>query len=74
MPLENVEIVRAVLAANQDPAVVARAVSGEFDLGTGICTELPPYARVFTVRGGMLVRWRTFPGQAEAVKAAGLEE
>ena len=145
MSQENVEIVRAVLAANRDPAVVARAISGELDLGwvdpeiewdasrlgemipdlaqvyrgrdgvrtywrrwfdawrdlefevqdvldagddvvalisnqrqwgrhTGICTELPPYAQVFTVRGGMLVRWRTFPDQASALRAVGLEE
>jgi ketosteroid isomerase-like protein len=41
---------------------------------TGICTELPPYAQVFTIRNGKLVRWRTFPDQEQALKAVGLEE
>jgi ketosteroid isomerase-like protein len=41
---------------------------------TGICTKLPPYAQVFTLRHGRLVRWRTFPDQASALKAVGLEE
>jgi ketosteroid isomerase-like protein len=41
---------------------------------TGICTELPPYAQVFTLREGKLVRWRTFPDQDAALKAAGLED
>jgi ketosteroid isomerase-like protein len=41
---------------------------------TGICTELPPYAQVFTMREGKLVRWRTFPDQELALKAVGLEE
>jgi ketosteroid isomerase-like protein len=39
---------------------------------TGICTELPPYAQVFTVRDGVLVRWRTFPDQLSAFHAVGL--
>jgi ketosteroid isomerase-like protein len=39
---------------------------------TGICTEVPPYAQVFTVRGRKLVRWRTFPDQASALQAVGL--
>jgi ketosteroid isomerase-like protein len=39
---------------------------------TGIATDLPPYAQVFTLRDGKLVRWRTFPVQAEALEAVGL--
>jgi ketosteroid isomerase-like protein len=39
---------------------------------SGIWTELPPYAQVFTVRDGKLVRWRTFPDQASALSAVGL--
>lgn len=39
---------------------------------SGIATEIPPYAQVFTVREGKLVRWRTFPDQAEALSAVGL--
>jgi ketosteroid isomerase-like protein len=41
---------------------------------TGICTELPPYAQVFTLRDAKLVRWRTFPDQESALKAVGLED
>jgi ketosteroid isomerase-like protein len=39
---------------------------------TGIATDLPPYGMVFTVRGGKLVRWRTFPSHDAALKAVGL--
>jgi ketosteroid isomerase-like protein len=41
---------------------------------TGIVTELPPYAMVFTFRDGKIVRYRAFPDQVEALKAVGLEE
>jgi ketosteroid isomerase-like protein len=39
---------------------------------TGICTELPPYAQVFTMREGKVVRRRTFPNQESALEAVGL--
>lgn len=39
---------------------------------SGIWTELPPYAQVFTVRDGKLVRWRTFPDQDSALETVGL--
>jgi ketosteroid isomerase-like protein len=39
---------------------------------TGIATELPPYAMVFTFRDGKVVRWRTFPTQEAALDAVGL--
>jgi ketosteroid isomerase-like protein len=39
---------------------------------TGIATDLPPYAQIFTLRDGKLVRWRTFPVQADALEAVGL--
>src|SRR6478672_6294166 len=41
---------------------------------TGIVTELPPYALVWTVRDGKVVRFRAFPNQDEALKAVGLAE
>src|SRR5436190_23339347 len=41
---------------------------------TGICTELPPWAMVFTFRDGVLVRWRAFPDHHSALKAVGLTE
>ena len=41
---------------------------------TGIATELPPWAMVFTFRDGKLVRWRTFPNHESALQAVGLAE
>jgi ketosteroid isomerase-like protein len=41
---------------------------------TGICTELPPWAMVFTFRDGKLVRWRTFPDHESALEAVGLSD
>src|SRR6476661_5745446 len=35
---------------------------------TGIVTELPPWAMVFTFRDGKLVRWRVFPDHASALE------
>ena len=52
--------------------VVALAACAQLRI-PGILTELPPYAMVFTVRSGKLVRWRTFPNQESALKAVGLE-
>jgi hypothetical protein len=39
---------------------------------SGIWTDLPPYAQVFTMREGNLVRRQTFPDQASALSAVGL--
>ena len=41
---------------------------------SGIWTELPPWAMVFSIRDGILIRWRTYPGHESALKAVGLEE
>jgi ketosteroid isomerase-like protein len=41
---------------------------------TGIPTEVPTYALVFTVRSGKVVRWRFFPDVPPALKAVGLKE
>jgi ketosteroid isomerase-like protein len=41
---------------------------------TGIWTDLPPYAQVFTLRDGTLVQWRTFQDQESALEAVGLSE
>ena len=40
---------------------------------TGICTELPPYAQVFTLREGKLRALAHFPDQESALKAVGLD-
>ena len=38
---------------------------------TGIRTELPPYAQVFTMREGKLVRWRPFPTRGRPWRRSG---
>src|SRR5688572_12628270 len=40
---------------------------------SGIAVEMPPYGLVFTIRGGKVVRWRSFRDQQSALEAAGLE-
>ena len=62
-----------VLDAGDD--VVALIVNQrQWGRHTGIVTELPPYAQVFTLRDERLVRWRTFPDQAQALQAVGLSQ
>ena len=41
---------------------------------SGIATELPPYALVFTIRGGKVVRWQSYPDPEAALEAVGLRE
>jgi ketosteroid isomerase-like protein len=41
---------------------------------TGIVSEVRPFAMIYTFRDGRVVRWRAFPDQDEALKAAGLAE
>jgi ketosteroid isomerase-like protein len=57
-----------------DEVVVLLRNQRQWGRHTGICTELPPYAQVFTLREGRLVRWRTFPDQESALEAVGLDE
>jgi ketosteroid isomerase-like protein len=41
---------------------------------TGIVSELPPFALIYTFRDGKIVRCRILPNHASALKAVGLEE
>ncbi len=41
---------------------------------SGIETGFPPYGMVFTMRGGKVVRHRSYPDQKSALEAAGLSE
>ena len=41
---------------------------------TGIATDFPSYGMVFTIRGGKVVRLRSYPDQESALEAAGLSE
>jgi ketosteroid isomerase-like protein len=56
-----------------DEVVVLIRDQRQWGRSTGIPTELPPYAQVFTLREGSLVRWRTFPDQESALEAVGLQ-
>ena len=40
---------------------------------SGIDTDFPPYALVFTIRDGKVVRWKNYMDQATALEAVGLE-
>jgi ketosteroid isomerase-like protein len=40
---------------------------------SGIEIEMPPYALVFTLRDGKVVRWRSFADQESALEAVGLK-
>ena len=40
---------------------------------SGVETSIPPYALVFTIDDGKVVRWCTYPDEAEALEAAGIE-
>ena len=57
-----------------DEVVVLNENQRQWGRNTGIATELPPYAQVFTLREGKLVRWRTFPDQESALAAIGLDD
>jgi ketosteroid isomerase-like protein len=41
---------------------------------SGVEVDFPPYAIIFTVRTGKVIRWAWFPDRAEALEAAGLSE
>lgn len=55
-----------------DDVVVLIRNQRQWGRHTRIRTELPPYAQVFTIRDGVLVRWRTFPDQESALRAVGV--
>jgi ketosteroid isomerase-like protein len=44
----------------------------QFGRHSGIATEAPPYAMVFTLRAGKVVRFRIFPDHESALRAVGL--
>ena len=41
---------------------------------SGIATDMPPYALIFTIRNGKVIRWRACPSQQAALEAVGLSE
>ena len=62
-----------VLDAGDDVVALIRN-QHQWGRHSGIRTETPPYALVFTIRNGKVVRWRYFSDQESALKAVGLEE
>jgi ketosteroid isomerase-like protein len=55
---------------------VVMLVSNQRQMGrhSGIATEVPPYALVFTFRASKVVRFQFVPDQHEALKVVGLRE
>jgi ketosteroid isomerase-like protein len=60
-----------VIAAGVDVVALIRN-QRQWGRSTGILTEIPPYAMVFSFRDGRLSRWRGYPNQEEALAAVGL--
>ena len=69
----NIEFEIEDIRDTGDEVVVLIRNQRQWGRHTRICTELPPYAQVFTIRDGVLVRWRTFPDQESALHAVGLQ-
>jgi len=57
-----------------DEVVVLVCNQRQWGRYTGILTELPPFALVYTFRDDKIVRFRLFPDHDTALKAAGLKE
>ncbi len=55
-----------------DDVVVLIGKQRQWGRHSGIPTDLPPWAMVFSFRDGKVVRWRQFPDHESALEAAGL--
>jgi ketosteroid isomerase-like protein len=65
--------VQDVLDAGEEVVALIRN-QRQWGRHSGIVTEMPPYGLVFTIRGGKVVRWRSYPDHAAALEAVGLSE
>jgi ketosteroid isomerase-like protein len=63
--------VQDVLGAGDEVVALIRN-QHQWGRHSGIQTEMPPYALIFTMRDGKVVRWRSLPDQESALKAVGL--
>lgn len=63
--------VQDVQAAGDDVVALIRN-QRQWGRHSGIATEMRPYAIVFTIRDGKIVRWCSYPDQDEALEAVGL--
>ncbi len=57
-----------------DEIVVLICNQRQWGRHTGIVSELPPFALIYTFRDGKVVRFRFFPDHGSALKAVGLTE
>ena len=57
-----------------DEIVVLICNQRQWGRHTGIVSELPPFALIYTFLDGKVVRFRFFPDHGSALKAAGLTE
>src|SRR5205085_11109789 len=64
--------VEDVLDAGDDVVVLIHN-QRQWGRHSGIETTMPPYGLVFTIRDGMVVRWRAFADQQSALNAVGLD-
>jgi ketosteroid isomerase-like protein len=65
--------VEAVLDGGDDVVALIRN-QRQWGRRSGVETEVPPYALVFTIEDGKVVRWRSFLDPASGLEAAGLSE
>jgi ketosteroid isomerase-like protein len=65
--------VQDVLDAGDEIVVLIRN-QRQWGRHTGIATEIPPFALVYSFRNGKVVRWRIFAEQNKALEAVGLAE
>ena len=55
---------------------VVALISGQRNRGrsSGIEVDVPPYALVFTLRDGKVIRWAFYSDQGEGLEAAGIQD
>jgi ketosteroid isomerase-like protein len=62
--------IQGVVDAGDDVVLLIRNQE-QWGRHSGISTEMPSYAMVFTIRSGKVVRWRAYSDQESALEAAG---
>ena len=60
------------VVANADEVVALISNQRQWGRHSGIVTEMPPYALVFTIRDGKVVRWRSYLNRQQALQEAGI--
>jgi ketosteroid isomerase-like protein len=65
--------IQDVLDAGDDVVLLIRD-QRQWGRRSGIATDVPPYALVFTIRDGRVIRVCAYPDQQSALEAVGLRE